>query len=250
MAEHAYEGMIAETAHFPGHNGETIGGYVARPLGTGPYPGVVVLMEVFGLMPHTKELARKFAAAGYLAVAPDLYSREEVVNPEDPRAEVMRRGGLPGAQAIGDMDGAARLLLDSPQCNGKIGIIGHCSGGRHVLLYACNSDKLSAAVDCYGGRVVTDELTPAAPVAVIDMVERLRCPLLGLFGEDDQNPAPVHVARLEEELKKHRKTYEFHTYPSPAGHGFFADYRPSYRQDAAVDGWEKIFAWYRRYLST
>src|SRR3990172_11320655 len=103
MAEHAYEGMIAETAHFPGHNGETIGGYVARPLGTGPYPGVVVLMEVFGLMPHTKELARKFAAAGYLAVAPDLYSREAVVNPEDPRAEAMRRGGLPYIHSIPDI---------------------------------------------------------------------------------------------------------------------------------------------------
>ncbi|MBI2886743.1 MAG: dienelactone hydrolase family protein [Chloroflexi bacterium] len=243
-----YEGMLAETVSYAGHRGETISGYLARPLGAGPYPGVAVIMEVYGLVPHIKELARKFAAKGYLAIAPDLYTREPTNDPAEAWAAVRGRGGLPDDQALGDLEGAAQVLLALPQCNGKIGIIGYCSGGRHVMLFACNSSSLAAAVDCYGGRVVTEELTPAQPVAVLDMVALLSCPVLGLFGADDQNPSPAHVARLEEELKKHRKDYEFHSYPSPVGHGFFADYRPSYRQEAAVDGWQRVFDFFERRL--
>jgi len=247
-----YEGLIAETVYYPGHNGDTISGYYARPLGDGPFPGVVLIMEIFGLLTHTKELARKFAAAGYITIAPDLYSREHFLDPTEARSAIMAKGGLADAVAIGDMEASARFLLDSPQSNGKIGSIGHCSGGRHSLLFACNSRSLSAAVVCYGGRVVVSpqDLSPAMPVAVVDMVERLDCPMLGLFGEADQNPNPQHVARLEEELKKHNKTYEIKSYPAPVGHGFFADYRPSYNQEAAVDGWERIFAFYGKYLAS
>jgi carboxymethylenebutenolidase len=116
------------------------------------------------------------------------------------------------------------------------------------LLFACNTKNLSAAVDCYGGRVITDELNPRQPKAVIDMISNLSCPVLGLFGEMDQNPSPQHVNRLEEELKKHGKTYEFKRYEGDVGHGFFADYRPSYRQAAAVDAWQRIFDFFGRYL--
>lgn len=242
--------MIAETVSLPGHGGDIIGGYMARPLGSGPYPGVIVIFEAFGMVPHTKELVRKFAAEGYIAIAPDLYSREGLIDPTDMRAVVQRMGGVADSRAIGDMEGAAALLKASPLCNGKLGSIGHCSGGRHSLLFACNSSSLSAAVDCYGGRVVVnpEDLTPAMPVPVVDMVSRLSCPLLGLFGVEDLNPSPAHVERLEEELKKQNKVHEFHTYQG-AGHGFFADYRPSFRQEAAVDGWEKILAFYGRYLN-
>jgi carboxymethylenebutenolidase len=103
-------------------------------------------------------------------------------------------------------------------------------------------------VDCYGGRVITDELTPKQPKAVIDMVVNLNSPLLGLFGELDQNPSPQHVSRLGEELKKHHKEFIFKSYPPDVGHGFFADYRPSYRQVAAVDGWNHIFDFFGKYL--
>ncbi len=242
-----YEGIIAETVSFPGHNGDVINGYVARPLGPGPYPGVVLIMEAFGLVTHTKEQARKFAAAGYATITPDLYSREGPVDPADVRAVMAAMGGNPDSQAIGDLEGAAGYLKALPVCTGKIGAIGHCSGGRHTVLFACNTSSLSAAVDCYGGRVIQDELTEAMPVAVIDMIERLSCPLLGLFGAEDANPNPKHVARLDAELKKHNKTYEFHSYEN-AGHGFFADYRPSYRVEAANDGWNKIFTWFDKYL--
>lgn len=243
-----YEGLLAESVSFPGHNGESIGGYLARPLGSGPYPGIILIHEAFGLVTHTKEQARKFAAAGYITVAPDLYWRNGVFDSADMQAVIKAMGALPDARVIADLEGAATFLRGMPACSGKLGCIGHCSGGRHTVLFACNSRSLSAAVDCYGGRVIPDQLTSAMPKAVIDMIPNLSCPLLGLFGESDQNPAPAHVARLEEELKKHRKTHEFKSYPPDVGHGFFADYRPSYRQAAAVDGWERIFAFFGSHL--
>jgi carboxymethylenebutenolidase len=241
--------MIAETVRFPGHKGEIIDGYTARPLGPGPYPGVIVIHEAFGMVEHTRELARKFAAAGYVAVAPNLYSRIGMVDPADMRSVMQAMGGLADSQAIGDLEGAASFFMEQPTGNGKLGCIGHCSGGRHTLLFACNTRSLSAAVDCYGGRVVTDELTPTMPKAVVDMVSGLSCPLLGLFGEADRNPNPEHVTRIEAELKKHRKQYELKSYPAPVGHGFFADYRPSYNQEAAVDGWSRIFTFYSKHLA-
>ena len=244
-----YEGMLAETMSFSGDHGDIIGGYMARPLGSGPYPGVVVIHEAFGLVEHTKELVRKFAAHGYISIAPDLYYREGPGDPEKILAAVRQKGGAPDSRVIGDLEGAVAALRSVVTCSGKIGCIGHCSGGRHTLLFACNTKNLAAAVDCYGGRVVTDELTPNQPKAVIDMVADLSCPLLGLFGELDANPSPEHVARLEEEVKKHNKEYEFKSYPGDTGHGFFADYRPSYRQESAVDGWQRIFDFFGRHLS-
>lgn len=243
-----YEGMLAETVTITGDKGDVIGGYVARPLGPGPHPGVIVIHEAFGLVEHTRELVRKFAAQGYIAITADLYYREGPGDPEQILAAVRQKGGIPDSQAIGDFEGAVNRLRSVATFNGRVGCIGHCSGGRHTLLFACNTQNLSAAVNCYGGRVVTEELTPNQPKAVVDMVADLSCPLLGLFGESDQNPSPEHVARLEAELKKHNKGYEFKSYPPDAGHGFFADYRPSYRQEAAVDGWQRIFDFFGRHL--
>ena len=244
-----YEGMLAETVNFAGDNGDIIGGYMARPLGPGSYPGVVVIHEVFGLVEHTKELVRKLAAHGYVSVAPDLYYREGPGDLEQVLATVRQAGGAPDSRVIGDLEGAITALRSVVTFNGKAGCIGHCSGGRQSLMFACNSSNLAAAVNCYGGRVITDQLTPTQPKAVIDMVADLSCPLLGLFGALDSNPSPEHVARLEEELKKYSKTYEFKSYPADTGHGFFADYRPSYRQESAVDAWQQIFDFYGRYLS-
>jgi len=241
--------MLAETISLSGNSGDIIGGYMARPLGPGLYPGVVVIHEAFGLVEHTKELVRKFAAHGYISATADLYYREGPGDPEEILTRVRAAGGAPDAQAIGDLEGAASAIRSIATHNGKIGCIGHCSGGRHTLLFACNTTSLAAAVNCYGGRVVTDELTPNQPKAVIDMVADLTCPLLGLFGEADANPSPEHVARLEQELKKYEKVYEFKSYPADTGHGFFADYRPSFRQASAVDGWERIFDFFGRYLS-
>ena len=246
----AYEGLLAETVTFQGHEGDQISGYLARPLGAGSYPGVIVIHEVFGLVPHVKELALKMAAKGYAALAPDLHHREGPGDPDDAAAVVRAAGGNPDARTIGDVTGALALLRSLPYCNGKVGVIGFCSGGRQVYVAACNIPGLDAAVDCYGGRVVAgpDDLNDRQPRAPIEMSEGLSCPLLGLFGVEDTSPSPEHMQMVEQELKRLGKTYAFHTYDD-AGHGFFADYRPSYRPHAAVDGWERVFAWFDKYLS-
>ena len=252
MTEHAqapYEGMLAETMNFSGQNGDIIGAYLAKPLGAGPYPGVIVIHEAFGLVEHTKELVRKFAHHGFISIAPDLYRSEGPGDPADMNAVIQRMQSLYDSRVIADLEGAVTALRSVATSSGKIGCIGHCSGGRHTLLFACNTRNLGAAVDCYGGRIIPDELTTAMPKGVIDMVADLSCPLLGLFGESDANPSPAHVARLEEELKKANKEYEFKSYPPDAGHGFFSDYRPSYRQEPAVDGWQRIFDFFDKHLS-
>lgn len=246
----ASESMLAENVQFGGQDGDLISGYLARPLGAGPFPGVIVIHEVFGLVTHIKEITRKMAAHGYAALAPDLHHREGPGDPEDVAAAVRAAGGNPDARTVGDVAGAADLLRGLPYTNGKVGVIGYCSGGRQTYVAACNVPGLNAAVDCYGGRVVVapTDLNERQPTAPIDMTEGLGCPLLGLFGAEDANPSPEQVAQIEQELKRNGKSYELHTYEN-AGHGFFADYRPSYLQEAAVDGWERVFAWFDRHLS-
>lgn len=246
-----YQGMLAETVNIRGHGGDMIECYFARPLGEGPYPGVVVIHHMPGWDEASKEITRKLAYHGYAALCPNLHYREAPnSSPDDAAAAVRAAGGVPDDRCIGDVEGGADYLRALPSSNGKVGVIGFCSGGRQTYLVACNLPTLNAAVDCWGGNVVmsAEQLTPRQPVAPIDMTAHLGCPLLGLFGADDRNPAPDQVARIEEELKKHGKTYEFHTYEG-AGHAFFSVDRPSYRVEAAVDGWQKVFAWYDKYLS-
>jgi carboxymethylenebutenolidase len=129
-------------------------------------------------------------------------------------------------------------------------VIGFCSGGRQAYMVACKLD-LDAAVDCWGGRVIAkpEELNERQPVAVIDMTPSMQCPLLGIFGNDDVNPAPDQVNRTEAVLRDLGKDYEFHRYDG-AGHGFFATDRPGYRAEQAVDGWTKVFAFFERTLKS
>ena len=150
---------------------------------------------------------------------------------------------------MGDVEGAMAYLRTLPYMNGKIGLIGFCSGGRQTYLGACTLDGVSAAVNCWGGGVTqgNDQLTPAMPAWPVDFTEGLNCPLLGLFGNDDPRPSPADVDELEEALKKHGKDYDFHRYDG-AGHGFFAVDRPSYNVDAANDGWEKVLAFFGKNL--
>lgn len=246
-----YEGMIAETVMIEGDEGQTIGAYFARPLGPGPFPGMVLIHHAPGWDEWYREAARRFAHHGYLAISPNIYHRLGHGTPEDIGAKARTMGGVPDDQVVGDAKGAIDFLAALPTCTGKIGAFGTCSGGRHVFLVACRTKGLSAAVDCWGGRVVMapPELDPMHPVAPIDYTKDLSCPLLGLFGEDDQFPTPQQVAQHEEALKKLGKTYEFHTYPK-AGHGFFYYHTPMYRQEQAVDGWKKVFAFLERNLAS
>ena len=244
-----YEGMIAETVSMTGANGDYINAYVARPLGPGPFPGIVVIHHLPGWDERYREATRKFAHHDYIAISPNLYHRVGHGTPEDVAAKIRADRGVPDEQVVGDLAGALAYLRALPTLNGKVGIWGTCSGGRHAYLGACRIPGFDAVIDCWGGRVVMapEDLSPHFPVAPIDYTADLSCPLLGIFGEEDHSPTPAQVAMHEEALKKHGKEYEFHMYPE-AGHGFFYYDRTAYRQEQAVDGWKKMFTFLEKHL--
>jgi carboxymethylenebutenolidase len=246
-----YQGLIAETVNINGHEGDPIDAYLARPLGAGPYPGVVLIHHMPGWDEASKEMARKLAYNGYACISPNLHFREDKGDSQANSASVAAAGGMPDARTMADVAAANAYLRSLPYHNGKVGIIGFCSGGRQVFLAAGTLSGIDAAVDCWGGGVVCppDALTERQPVAPIEYTKDISCPLLGLFGNEDARPSPADVDATEAELKKFGKNYEFHRYDG-AGHGFFAVDRPSYRQHAAVDGWEKVFEFYGRHLKT
>jgi len=245
-----YEGQIAETVTLRGHQDDLIDAYLARPLGGGLLPGVVVIHHMPGWDGPTKEIARRFAHHGFAAISPNLHFREGKATPEENSASVRAAGGMPDDRTMGDVQGAIDYLRALPYLNGKVGVIGYCSGGRQAYLAACTLRGIDAAIDCYGGGVVAkpEELTPRQPVAPIDFTRDLQCPLLGLFGVEDTRPSPDDTAKTEAALKQHNKTYDFHTYDN-AGHAFFAVDRPHYRQHAAMDGWQKVLTWFGKHLA-
>ena len=244
------DALLAETIRITGHNGDEIEAYSARALDESPRGGVVVIHHLPGYDPQTKEIARNFAYHGYNAVVPNLYWREAPgASPDDAAATARANGGVPDERLVGDVAGAMAYLKGLSNSNGKVGTIGYCSGGRQSFLAAV-SLELDAAVDCYGAFIV-GEIPAGMPLKVTPIVDKtpnLSCPLLGLFGEEDAYPSPAQVTELEEALQAAGKTYEFHSYPN-AGHAFFSVNRPSYRVEAANDGWEKIFTFYAKYLS-
>jgi carboxymethylenebutenolidase len=244
--------MLAETVTIRGDGGDDVSAYYARPLGAGPFPGVVVIHHMPGWDQWTREVVRKFAQNGYAAISHHLYSRMGPGSPDDVAARARAAGGVADAQVVGDVAGAAHFLRSQAYANGKVGVIGFCSGGRHTYLVACSLPHVDAAVDCWGGGVIVDDpaqLSEKRPVAPIDLTENLNCPLLGIFGNEDHSPTPDQVNRTEDVLKRLGKDYEFHRYDG-AGHGFFAVDRPAYRQEQAVDGWKQVFAFYGKHLGT
>lgn len=245
----AADGMTASVVTFAAAGGDQIHAYVARPDGPGPFPGMVLVHHMPGWDEIYREFTRRFAQHGYNAICPDLYCREGHGRPDDVAAKVRADGGVRDRRVIDDCVAAAQLLRALPTSNGKVGIIGTCSGGRHAVLVASSVGGFDAVADLWGGRVVMQpsDLTPKQPVAPIDLTKDLRAPLLGLFGNDDKSPLPAQVDQHEAELKRHGKPYEFHRYDG-AGHGFFYYDRPAYRAEQAVDGWAKVFAFFAKHL--
>jgi len=244
------DAIRAETVAIPGNGGDDIEAYLAQPLADGAFGGVVVIHHFPGYDEETREITRKFADHGYLALCPNLYSREAPgAAPEEAAAAVRAKGGVPDDQLVGDVDGAARYLRAMGPSNGKVGTIGYCSGGRQSFLAACSLD-LDAAVDCYGAFVVVPapEGSPLKVGPLSQMAGNLSCPLLGLFGVEDQNPSPEQTAELERILGAHHKEFEFHTFDG-AGHAFFATNRPNYRPEAAAAGWNRIWDFFGRHLA-
>ncbi len=244
------ESLTAETITISGHNGDQIEAYVARPGDVETFGGVVVIHHMPGYDTSTKEITRKFAANGYLAVMPNLYHRDAPgASPDDAAATARSKGGVPDERLIGDVAGAAEFLRGQPGCNGKIGVIGYCSGGRQSFLSAC-SLPLQAAVDCYGGAVVNvPEGAPSSMKPLIGRSKDLSCPLLGLFGADDQFPTPAETAELSGVLDSLGKPHEFHTFEG-AGHAFFSVDRPAYRVEAATQGWELVWDFFGKHLAS
>ena len=193
---------------------------------------------------------RLWEVLGFDAVCPNLHWRQAPgAAPDDASAAARAGGGVPDQQLVDDVSGAAEYLRSSPQSNGKVGVIGFCSGGRQSVLSACRVD-LDAAVDCYGAFVV-GQPTPDFPIAVTplyDDLPNLGCPILGLFGNDDKFPSPDQVRELDALLRDLGKDFE-HTSYDGAGHAFLAPDRPSYRVEAAVDAWRRIESFLGRHLS-
>jgi carboxymethylenebutenolidase len=227
-------------------------GYLARPKAQGSYPGVLVLHEAFGLVEHERDVARRFANAGFIALASNLYSRvgplKNASDMDEVRAKMF---GLSDGQLVRDFEAAAACLRAQPGANGKVGCVGFCVGGRWALLFACSSDKVNAAIDCWGGfvtRATPEAITTAErPRPVIELLSQVRCPLYVVGGDEDTNPSPADCQEIERRLHNAGKSVQCEIFKN-AGHAFFADYRPSYREKAAFELWPKIVAFFQSSL--
>lgn len=242
------DAFLSQTITIGTEDGE-IEAYAALVQDAAPRGGVVVIHHMPGYDEASKEMVRRFASLGYNAVMPNLYWREAPgAAPDDAAATARANGGVPDARLTIDVAGGAAYLRSLPNSNGKVGTIGHCSGGRQAVLAAVTVD-LDAAVDCYGAFVTgtVPEGWPLKITALNERVTEVRCPILGLFGADDKYPTPEQVGDFEQLLKGAGKEYEFHSYEG-AGHAFFAVDRPSYRPEAAKDGWARIAAFYGKHL--
>ena len=245
-----FEGMTAELVTITGHGGDAVSAYLARPAGDGPFPGVVLVHHMPGWDELYREFTRRMADHGFAAICPNLYERFGHGTPEDVAAHARSEGGVADEVAVADFDAAREYLSGQGYCTGKVGIMGTCSGGRHAYLAACLTDGFGAVVDLWGGNVVmpAERLSEKQPTAPIDYTGQLSAPLLGLFGNDDSSPPPEEVDQHEDVLREHGKDYEFHRYDG-AGHGFWYYDRPAYRQEQAMDAWNKTIAFFDKHLS-
>ena len=222
----------------------TMPSYRAMPEGGGNLPVVLVVQEIFGVHEHIKDVCRRFARAGYFAIAPVLYARQGDVgrlsNMDEIRPIVAR---VPDAQVMADLDAAAAWATHSGGDASRLAVTGFCWGGRIVWLYAAHNAKVKAGVAWYGPLVRPGtELQPRNP---IDLVQDLKAPVLGLYGGADGGIPNDTVEQMRAALKAAGKPSEIVVYPDTP-HGFHADYRPSYRKEAADDGWEKLLAWFKK----
>jgi len=242
------DAFLSQTITLGTEDGE-IEAYAALVQDSAPRGGVVVIHHMPGYDVESKEIVRHFGSLGYNAVMPNLYHRDAPgAAPDDAAAAGRAKGGVPDERLVTDVAAGAAYLRALPNSNGKVGSIGYCSGGRQSVLAGLSVD-LDAVVDCYGA-FVTGTVPEGFPLKVTPLgtrVAELRCPVLGLFGKDDKYPSPEQVAELEQLLKEYGKEYSFHSYED-AGHAFFAVNRPSFRPEAAKDGWAKIADFYGKHL--
>jgi carboxymethylenebutenolidase len=239
------KGLEAGEVKIPATGGE-IPAYRAMPAAGGPFPTILVVQEIFGVHEHIKDICRRFAKLGYLAVAPELYARQGDVSKIENFQEIITKvvSKVPDAQVMSDLDSTAAWAKGTGKADTtRLGITGFCWGGRIVWLYAAHNPALKAGVAWYG-RLVNppDELHPKNP---IDLVGALKAPVLGLYGGADTGIPVASVEKMRSALKDAGKPCEIVLYPDTP-HAFYADYRPSYRKDKADDGWERLLAWFKK----
>ncbi len=238
------KGLAAGEIRIRAKDGE-VPGYRAMPEGGKNLPTVLVAQEIFGVHEHIKDVCRRLAKAGYLAIAPELYARQGDVSKLTDFKDILAIvAKVPDAQVMADLDAAAAWAAGNGGDPAKLAITGFCWGGRVVWLYAAHQPKLKAGVAWYG-RVVgqPNEMTPKNP---IDVVKDINAPVLGLYGGADGGIPNDTVDQMRAALKAAGKKSEIHTYPDMP-HGFHADYRPSYRKEAAVDGWKRLLDWFKKH---
>ncbi len=237
------EGLIAGEVQIPGR-GASFPAYRAMPAsGTRP-PVILVVQEIFGVHEHIRDVVRRFAKAGYLAVAPELFYRQGDVSKLEDIKEIIASvvSKVPDAQVMEDLDATVSWADRNGGDVGKLGITGFCWGGRITWLYAAHNPKIDAGVAWYGRlEGAKSEMNPAHP---IDLVRKIDAPVLGLYGSADTGIPVESVQRMNEALTKAGKQSTIHVYPG-APHAFHADYRPSYRREAAEDGWKRALEWFR-----
>jgi carboxymethylenebutenolidase len=224
----------------------TIPGYRAMPDTGGPFPAILVVQEVFGVHEHIKDICRRFAKAGYFAVAPALYAREgDVVGISDTKQIMQVVTKVPEPQVASDLDATAAWAKSTGKADtSKLGITGFCWGGRQVWLYAAHNPDVKAGVSWYG--VLQRPKTAMTPDNPIDLVNRINAPVLGLYGGADPGIPIAQIDALRGALKAAGKPSEIIVYPDTP-HGFNADYRPSYRPQQAKDGWKRMLAWFKQH---
>ena len=216
--------------------------YVTAPGGSGPSPGVVVIQHAGGVDAFVRAMTDRIAEAGFAGIAPDLYHRDDPNSSDDP---LTRMGRLRDKNIVTDVNAAIEHLKTLPEARAdSIGITGFCMGGRVAYLMAAQSADIKAAVVFYGGNIMVPWGDGPAPFA---LSKRIKCPVMGLFGEEDGNPNPADVAKIDAELTRLGVAHEFHSYPG-AGHAFMSEGRPSYREDAARDAWQKCAGWFQQHL--
>ena len=241
------EGLKADEVSIPVTDGE-IPAYYARPATAGPFPVVLVVQEIFGVHEHIKDICRRLAKRGYLAVAPELYARQgDVSTLSDIPAILKVVRQVPDAQVMQDLDASVQWAEQTGKgSRQQLGITGFCWGGRIVWLYAAHNPQLKAGVAWYGRLV--GEKTLLAPQHPVDIAAKLHAPVLGLYGGADQGIPAETVEQMQAALKAASKpadTSQILVYPDTP-HGFHADYRPSYRKNWAEDGWNRMQVWFMK----
>lgn len=237
-------GLTAGEVKIPVKDGE-IPAYRAMPDKGKSFPVVLVVQEIFGVHEHIKDICRRFAKLGHLAIAPELYARQGDVSKLAMNEIILKVvSKVPDAQVMSDLDAAVAWAAKNKGNTNKLGITGFCWGGRIVWLYAAHNPKLKAGVAWYGRLIgQTNELQPKHP---IDVAAQLKAPVLGLYAGKDAGIPLDSVEKMRAALKAAGSKSEIIVYPD-AQHGFHADYRPSYNKEAAADGWKRLNEWFKKY---